>query len=65
MNALLFFQESDLASVIVGAIQVVFTAIAALIMDKAGRKVLLIISGTSSQHENKVQSFQQMRMQPF
>lgn len=65
VNALLFFQESDLASVIVGAIQVVFTAVAALIMDKAGRKVLLIISGTSSQHENKVQSFQQMRMQPF
>lgn len=65
VTALLFFQESDLASVIVGAIQVVFTAVAALIMDKAGRKVLLIISGTSSQHENKVQSFQQMRMQPF
>lgn len=39
-------QESDLASVIVGAIQVIFTAAAALIMDKAGRKFLLIISGT-------------------
>lgn len=38
-------QDSDLASVIVGLIQVVFTAVAALIMDKAGRKVLLIISG--------------------
>lgn len=38
-------QESDLASVIVGLIQVVFTAVAALIMDRAGRKVLLIISG--------------------
>ncbi|XP_075903182.1 solute carrier family 2, facilitated glucose transporter member 8 [Nelusetta ayraudi] len=41
------FKESDLASVIVGAIQVVFTAVAALIMDKAGRKVLLIISGVA------------------
>ncbi|CAI5649353.1 unnamed protein product [Oreochromis niloticus] len=38
------FKQSDLASVIVGLIQVVFTAVAALIMDKAGRKVLLIIS---------------------
>lgn len=47
-------QESDLASVIVGAIQVIFTAAAALIMDKAGRKFLLIISGTSSHQENKV-----------
>lgn len=42
------FQNSDLASVIVGLIQVIFTAIAALIMDKAGRKVLLIISGILS-----------------
>ncbi|XP_022074430.1 solute carrier family 2, facilitated glucose transporter member 8 [Acanthochromis polyacanthus] len=41
------FKESDLASVIVGVIQVVFTAFAALIMDKAGRKVLLIISGAA------------------
>ncbi|AWP07611.1 putative solute carrier family 2 facilitated glucose transporter member 8 [Scophthalmus maximus] len=41
------FKESDLASVIVGLIQVVFTAVAALIMDKAGRKVLLIISGVA------------------
>lgn len=39
------FQNSSLASVIVGLIQVVFTAVAALIMDKAGRKILLIISG--------------------
>ncbi|XP_036953382.1 solute carrier family 2, facilitated glucose transporter member 8 [Acanthopagrus latus] len=39
------FKESDLASVIVGLIQVVFTGVAALIMDKAGRKILLIISG--------------------
>ncbi|XP_029296364.1 solute carrier family 2, facilitated glucose transporter member 8 [Cottoperca gobio] len=41
------FKESDLASVIVGLIQVVFTGVAALIMDKAGRKVLLIISGVA------------------
>uniref|UniRef100_H2MRD4 Solute carrier family 2, facilitated glucose transporter member 8 n=1 Tax=Oryzias latipes TaxID=8090 RepID=H2MRD4_ORYLA len=41
------FEESDLASVIVGLIQVVFTAVAALIMDKAGRKILLIISGVA------------------
>ncbi|XP_060927990.1 solute carrier family 2, facilitated glucose transporter member 8 isoform X1 [Limanda limanda] len=41
------FKESDLASVIVGLIQVVVTAVAALIMDKAGRKVLLIISGVA------------------
>lgn len=40
------FQNGDLASVIVGVIQVVFTAVAALVMDRAGRKVLLIISGT-------------------
>ncbi|KAM8933991.1 solute carrier family 2, facilitated glucose transporter member 8 [Pelodytes ibericus] len=39
------FKNSSLASVIVGLIQVFFTAVAALIMDKAGRKVLLIISG--------------------
>ncbi|XP_071339989.1 solute carrier family 2, facilitated glucose transporter member 8 [Trachinotus anak] len=41
------FKESDLASVIVGLIQVVFTAVAAVIMDKAGRKILLIISGVA------------------
>nr|XP_020450679.1 solute carrier family 2, facilitated glucose transporter member 8 isoform X1 [Monopterus albus] len=41
------FKKSDLASVIVGLIQVVFTAVAALIMDKAGRKVLLTISGAA------------------
>ncbi|XP_037633823.1 solute carrier family 2, facilitated glucose transporter member 8 [Sebastes umbrosus] len=41
------FKESDLASVIVALIQVVFTAVAALIMDRAGRKVLLIISGVA------------------
>lgn len=42
------FQDSDLASVIVGLIQVVFTGVAALIMDRAGRKVLLLISGIQS-----------------
>ncbi|XP_041642448.1 solute carrier family 2, facilitated glucose transporter member 8 [Cheilinus undulatus] len=41
------FKESDLASVIVGTIQVIFTGVAALIMDKAGRKILLIISGVA------------------
>uniref|UniRef100_A0A7N4NNB8 Solute carrier family 2 member 8 n=1 Tax=Sarcophilus harrisii TaxID=9305 RepID=A0A7N4NNB8_SARHA len=40
------FKDSSLASVIVGVLQVVFTAIAALIMDKAGRKLLLVISGS-------------------
>ncbi|XP_029916686.1 solute carrier family 2, facilitated glucose transporter member 8 [Myripristis murdjan] len=39
------FKDSDLATVIVALTQVVFTAVAALVMDKAGRKVLLIISG--------------------
>ncbi|XP_069798837.1 solute carrier family 2, facilitated glucose transporter member 8 [Dendropsophus ebraccatus] len=39
------FQDSSLASVIVGLVQVAFTAVAALIIDRAGRKVLLIISG--------------------
>ncbi|KAM3911639.1 solute carrier family 2, facilitated glucose transporter member 8 isoform 1-T2 [Leptodactylus fuscus] len=39
------FKNSSLASVIVGLVQVAFTAIAALIMDKAGRKVLLLLSG--------------------
>ncbi|XP_041792737.1 solute carrier family 2, facilitated glucose transporter member 8 [Chelmon rostratus] len=41
------FKESDLASVIVGLVQVIFTGVAALIMDRAGRKVLLIISGVA------------------
>ncbi|XP_034027030.1 solute carrier family 2, facilitated glucose transporter member 8-like [Thalassophryne amazonica] len=41
------FKESDLASVIVGLIQVIFTGIAAVIMDKAGRKILLIVSGVA------------------
>ncbi|XP_026177905.1 solute carrier family 2, facilitated glucose transporter member 8 [Mastacembelus armatus] len=57
INAIMFYAEnifeqahfkaSDLASVIVGLIQVVFTAVAALIMDRAGRKILLIISGVA------------------
>ncbi|XP_054466980.1 solute carrier family 2, facilitated glucose transporter member 8 [Anoplopoma fimbria] len=41
------FKDSDLASVIMGLIQVVFTGVAALIMDRAGRKILLIISGVA------------------
>ncbi|KAE8582440.1 hypothetical protein XENTR_v10020127 [Xenopus tropicalis] len=39
------FKNSSLASVIVGLVQVAFTAVAAMIVDKAGRKVLLFISG--------------------
>ncbi|KAI2664377.1 Solute carrier family 2, facilitated glucose transporter member 8 [Labeo rohita] len=39
------FKSSDVATVIVAATQMLFTAIAAAIMDKAGRKVLLILSG--------------------
>lgn len=38
------FKHSSEGSVIVGVVQVVFTAIAALIMDRAGRKILLAIS---------------------
>ncbi|XP_014912343.1 solute carrier family 2, facilitated glucose transporter member 8 [Poecilia latipinna] len=41
------FKESELASVIVALIQVIFTGIAAVIMDRAGRKVLLVISGVA------------------
>ncbi|TSM85951.1 Solute carrier family 2, facilitated glucose transporter member 8 [Bagarius yarrelli] len=41
------FQNGSVASVIVGATQVIFTAVAALIMDRAGRKVLLILSGVA------------------
>ncbi|XP_069465598.1 solute carrier family 2, facilitated glucose transporter member 8 isoform X2 [Ambystoma mexicanum] len=40
------FKNGSLASVTVGVIQVMFTAVAAIIMDKAGRKMLLVISGT-------------------
>ncbi|KAM9256692.1 solute carrier family 2, facilitated glucose transporter member 8 isoform 2-T2 [Cariama cristata] len=39
------FKDSRMASVVVGSIQVCFTAVAALIIDKTGRKVLLYISG--------------------
>ncbi|NXJ65377.1 GTR8 protein, partial [Rostratula benghalensis] len=39
------FKDSRMASVVVGFIQVCFTAVAALIIDKTGRKVLLYISG--------------------
>lgn len=38
-------QNGSVASVFVGATQVIFTAVAALVMDRAGRKVLLILSG--------------------
>lgn len=39
------FENSSLASIIVGAIQVLFTGIAAVIMDRAGRRLLLTLSG--------------------
>ncbi|NXI42021.1 GTR8 protein, partial [Galbula dea] len=39
------FKDSRMASVVVGSIQVCFTAVAALIIDRTGRKVLLYISG--------------------
>ncbi|XP_077001655.1 solute carrier family 2, facilitated glucose transporter member 8 isoform X5 [Tamandua tetradactyla] len=39
------FKDSSLASVIVGVIQVLLTAVAALIMDRAGRRLLLVLSG--------------------
>uniref|UniRef100_A0ABM5F788 Solute carrier family 2, facilitated glucose transporter member 8 isoform X1 n=2 Tax=Pogona vitticeps TaxID=103695 RepID=A0ABM5F788_9SAUR len=39
------FKDSGAASVIVGSVQVVFTATAALVIDKTGRRILLIISG--------------------
>lgn len=41
------FKSSDVATVIVAAIQVIFTGFAAFIMDRAGRKVLLILSGVT------------------
>ncbi|XP_071259805.1 solute carrier family 2, facilitated glucose transporter member 8-like isoform X1 [Salvelinus alpinus] len=41
------FENSNVATVVVAAIQVVFTAVAALVMDRAGRKLLLILSGVS------------------
>ncbi|ELW62024.1 Solute carrier family 2, facilitated glucose transporter member 8 [Tupaia chinensis] len=39
------FKDSSLASVVMGVIQVLFTAAAALIMDRAGRRLLLTLSG--------------------
>ncbi|NXW22285.1 GTR8 protein, partial [Circaetus pectoralis] len=39
------FKDSRMASIVVGSIQVCFTAVAALTIDKTGRKVLLYISG--------------------
>ncbi|XP_033283060.1 solute carrier family 2, facilitated glucose transporter member 8 isoform X4 [Orcinus orca] len=39
------FKDSSLASVVVGIIQVLFTAVAALVMDRAGRRLLLALSG--------------------
>lgn len=59
INAIMFYAESifkeaqfddrksELATVGLGLIQVFFTGVAALIMDKAGRKALLIISGAA------------------
>ncbi|KAA0716368.1 Solute carrier family 2, facilitated glucose transporter member 8 [Triplophysa tibetana] len=41
------FKSSDVATVIVAATQVVFTAVAAFVMDRAGRKALLILSGVT------------------
>ncbi|KAJ8006060.1 hypothetical protein DPEC_G00124340 [Dallia pectoralis] len=41
------FKNSDIATVVVAATQVVFTAVAALVMDRAGRKLLLILSGVA------------------
>lgn len=57
INAIMFYAETifeqaqfkngSVATVVVAATQVVFTAIAAVIMDRAGRKVLLIFSGVA------------------
>lgn len=41
------FQNGDLGSVLIGVVQVVFTLVAALVMDRAGRKLLLVLSGAS------------------
>lgn len=41
------FKRADLGSVLVGVVQVFFTAVAAVVMDRAGRKLLLMISGVS------------------
>ncbi|XP_030647519.1 solute carrier family 2, facilitated glucose transporter member 8 [Chanos chanos] len=57
INAIMFYAEtifdqahfgrSDVATVIVAATQVFFTFIATLVMDRAGRKLLLILSGVT------------------
>ncbi|KAL6465473.1 hypothetical protein MHYP_G00256060 [Metynnis hypsauchen] len=57
INAIMFYAENifeqahfkngNIATVVVAATQVVFTAVAAIIMDRAGRKVLLILSGVA------------------
>ncbi|XP_077163144.1 solute carrier family 2, facilitated glucose transporter member 8 isoform X2 [Paroedura picta] len=39
------FKNSSIAPVIVGSIQVFFTAVAALFIDRTGRKILLAVSG--------------------
>ncbi|XP_048368812.1 solute carrier family 2, facilitated glucose transporter member 8 [Sphaerodactylus townsendi] len=39
------FKDSSAASVIVGLIQLFFTAVAALCIDRMGRKILLVVSG--------------------
>ncbi|CDQ71178.1 unnamed protein product [Oncorhynchus mykiss] len=44
-KVIIVFQNSNVATVVVAATQVVFTAVAALVMDRAGRKLLLILSG--------------------
>ncbi|KAG7159798.1 Facilitated trehalose transporter Tret1-like 19 [Homarus americanus] len=52
-NLSLIFEEAgsglpdDVSSIIVGLVQVVVTAISGILMDKAGRKVLLIISAAA------------------
>lgn len=53
-----------MASVVVGSIQVCFTAVAALIIDKTGRKVLLYVSGKITYwllfHEKKYVEYQKV-----
>ncbi|XP_062937953.1 solute carrier family 2, facilitated glucose transporter member 8 isoform X2 [Cynocephalus volans] len=44
------FKDSSLASVIVGIIQVLFTGMAALVMDRAGRRLLLALSEPADAH---------------
>lgn len=49
-----FPKSSDVATVIVAATQVVFTAVAAFVMDRAGRKALLILSGKLHLFRNNI-----------